>query len=61
MAKLPDYIPISPVTLVCPRCKAKPGRACDLLDGEVEIVHIERIAAAAKGDVAAKRVQKSNG
>ncbi len=55
MAKLPEYIKISPLALVCPRCHAAARQVCDLLDGEVELVHVERIAAAATKDVAARR------
>jgi hypothetical protein len=29
-----------------PRCKAKPGEACDILDDLVELIHLERIEAA---------------
>jgi hypothetical protein len=49
----PKHVAISPMTLTCPRCNAKPGQVCDLFDGEVEIVHVERIKAATAMDVAA--------
>jgi hypothetical protein len=54
---LPDYIPISPMTLTCPRCKAAPGVACQKLRDEVELIHIERIEAAAEKDLAAKKAR----
>jgi len=59
MAKLLEHIPIDPATLVCPRCGAKPGIACDTLKGGAELVHIERIkAAAVKGAAARKAPRK---
>ena len=48
------YIPINPVSLVCPRCSAKAGQACHVLKSELQVVHVERIKAAAVKDVAAK-------
>ncbi|PYX26729.1 MAG: hypothetical protein DMG80_20855 [Acidobacteria bacterium] len=36
----------SPLALTCPRCSAKPGRACIPIAGSIEAVHIERIKAA---------------
>ena len=58
MAKLPEHIAISPMTLLCPRCSAQPGQACDIFDGEFEMVHVERIKWAAAMDVTAKRTEK---
>jgi hypothetical protein len=58
VTKLPDYIAVSPISLVCPRCKAKPGKVCHMLDGAVELVHIERIKAAAAMDVRAKKARE---
>jgi hypothetical protein len=55
LTKPPEYINISPVTLVCPRCNAEPGEACDvLLNDGLELVHIARIKWAAAMDAAAK-------
>ncbi len=55
LTKTPEYINVSPVTLICPRCNAEPGEACDvLLNDGLELVHIERIKWAAAMDVAAK-------
>jgi hypothetical protein len=59
MAKVPDYIQVSPLTLVCPRCKMKPGKACAKpFDDDIEVVHIPRIAAAAAMDAKAKKARK---
>ena len=55
MARLPEHLPVDPATLTCPRCGAKPGRVCDTLNGEVELVHIERIKAAARKNAAARK------
>ena len=55
MTDVPEYLPISPVTLVCPECNAKPGKDCiPLPGGLVGIVHVSRIKAAAKLDSANK-------
>ena len=61
MTKIPEYIPINPMTLVCPRCGAKATQACTILKGEAKLkgetepVHIARIKAAATKDVARKK------
>jgi hypothetical protein len=39
--------PTNPMTLICPRCGAKPGKVCIVFEGEMEVVHVERIEAAA--------------
>ena len=54
---LPEHVAISPMTLVCPRCSAQPGRVCELFDGEVELIHVERIKMAAARDVAANKAR----
>ena len=59
MTKIP-YIPISPVTLVCPQCGAKAGKACKMLRGEIELIHVERIFAAAASDIVAKKELSEN-
>jgi hypothetical protein len=46
------------MTLVCPECGAKAGRACTILRGKVELLHVERFRAAGKKDVAAKKVRR---
>jgi len=48
---IPGYLPISLVTLVCPKCRAKPGKACGTSSGNyLEFVHVARIQAAGKLD-----------
>jgi hypothetical protein len=55
MPDVPEHVTISPMTVACPRCKAGPGKVCEvLLDRDLEIIHVERIMAAAAMDVAAK-------
>jgi hypothetical protein len=54
---LPEHVAISPMSLVCPRCGAQPGQVCELFDGEVELVHVERIKMAATRDIAAKKAR----
>jgi hypothetical protein len=49
-------IAIDPITLVCPRCHAKPGDACEVILGEEPgFVHIERIRAATAANFMAKK------
>ena len=48
MPKLPEQLPVSPMSVTCPRCSASPGRNCVQLAEQVEGIHIERIEAAAK-------------
>ena len=57
MTKTP-YIPINPLTLDCPQCAAKVGHACDMLKGEIELIHVKRIKAAAIEDAAAKKATR---
>ena len=57
--EIPEYLPISPMTLVCPLCNAKPNVVCETAaGGELELVHVARIKAAAKLDVAARKAKK---
>jgi hypothetical protein len=58
MKKIPEYIVVSLVSLWCPRCKAKPGIACDMLDNVVELIHLERIEAAISLDEIAKKTNQ---
>ena len=46
-----EYLPISPLTLACPVCGAKPGHDC-VTPSKVRlyVVHITRVKAAAKMD-----------
>jgi hypothetical protein len=55
--KVPS-ITVSPITLVCPQCGAKAGEACEMLRGEVDLLHIDRIRAAARAEVRAKKADK---
>jgi hypothetical protein len=48
---VPEYLPISPVTLPCPTCEARPGEACGT-GFQLEFVHLARIKVAAKLDQA---------
>jgi len=53
--ELPEYVAVSPVAIICPRCHAEPGDVCELLLGEgLEIVHVERISLALEMDVSAQ-------
>jgi hypothetical protein len=54
LAKLPERVKINPMTLVCPRCHAISRQACNVLAGELDLVHVERIAAAAAKTVEAR-------
>jgi|GEM_PF-3204604 len=50
----PEVLPVSPLSLPCPRCKAKPGKDCHTVLGGLSLVHVERIEAAAKRDATKK-------
>jgi len=54
MAKPRDLL-TSPMTLVCPRCHAVSGQVCEVIAGSLELVHVERIAAAAEKDLEERR------
>jgi hypothetical protein len=54
MATLAEFVAVNPMTLVCPLCKAVEGHSCETAANPSEPVHLERIAAALKIDVAAK-------
>jgi hypothetical protein len=50
---IPEHIPVSPMSLDCPRCGAKPGKDCQKSAGShLPFVHLARIKAAAKLDAA---------
>jgi hypothetical protein len=56
---IPEHIPVSPMTLPCPRCPAKPGEDCQKLAGShLAFVHLARIKAAAKADALAKKARQ---
>jgi hypothetical protein len=57
--EIPEYLPISPISLRCPFCHARPNKVCETaLGGRLEVVHIARIKAAAKIDEARKAGRK---
>jgi hypothetical protein len=58
MKKVPEYSAVRPITLACPRCKAGPNEACDMLDDVLALIHLERIEAAVSRNQAAKAQQK---
>lgn len=50
-----EYLPVSPITLPCPLCGAKPGHDCETPSNvRLYIVHVARIKAAATMDLARK-------
>jgi hypothetical protein len=56
---IPEYLPVSPISIVCSLCNAKPNKACATSSGGyLEVVHVARIKAAAKTDVAARKARK---
>ena len=57
MGSLPEFVAVNPMTLECPRCKAEKGHTCETNGKDPEPVHLERIAAALKIDVAAKEAR----
>ena len=59
MPRIP-YIPVNPVSLVCPQCGAMAGKACKMLRGELRSIHVEWIAVAAEKDVAARKALSAN-
>jgi hypothetical protein len=46
---VPKRLPVSPISLKCPRCEAKPGLDCMTTSGGFAAIHIERIQMAALG------------
>ena len=50
-----EYVAISPMSVVCPNCRAEPGDVCKSpVRGGLAIVHVERIKLALAMDVSAK-------
>jgi hypothetical protein len=45
---VPEVLPISPISLVCPFCKAKPNQDCQTSSGGFSVLHIARILKAAR-------------
>ena len=60
MAKnsIPEVLSTSPVSLTCPYCGAKRGEDCETLRGEVALVHVARIEAAANADTRKRNKQE---
>jgi hypothetical protein len=44
---VPEDLPVSPISLPCPYCKAKPGKDCATISGTLAVVHLARVKAAA--------------
>jgi hypothetical protein len=56
---IPEFLPVSPITIRCSLCDAKPNKACATsAGGFLEVVHAARIKAAAKMDDAARKARK---
>jgi hypothetical protein len=47
MPTLPDPFATSPISLRCPLCHAVAWQLCQVVAGDLELFHMERIAAAA--------------
>jgi hypothetical protein len=54
-ASMSEMLPTSPISLVCPLCKAKPDHDCVTDVGEFSAIHIARIEAAVSMGKARKR------
>jgi hypothetical protein len=52
---VPEILPTSPISLICPLCKAKPDHDCVTDIGEFSAIHIARINAAVSIGRAIKR------
>jgi hypothetical protein len=51
-----EYLPISPMTLTCPVCGAKPGHDCETpSEVRLYVIHLNRVKAAAKMDGNARK------
>jgi hypothetical protein len=53
-----EYLTFSPMALTCPQMQGETGEVCELLEGEVEIVHVQRIEEAARMNAAVKDIQE---
>jgi hypothetical protein len=56
MENVPEYVAVSPIILDCPRCKAEPNEACDMLDDVVALIHLDRIEA----DITLNQAKRAN-
>jgi len=57
---IPEFLPVSPVSLTCPFCKAKPGKDCATRSGGIAVLHIQRILVAAAQNKAKKRIPRED-
>jgi hypothetical protein len=48
--KIPEFLPTSPMSLLCPTCMPMPGRDCITTAGGFAALHIARVRAAALAD-----------
>ena len=46
LSRASAHLPISPLALSCPMCKAKPRMDCQTSEGSFSMVHVARIKAA---------------
>jgi hypothetical protein len=46
--EIPEELPASPASVVCPRCNAKPGSDCLVTGSGLAVVHLERVRAASQ-------------
>ena len=44
---IPPVLPVSPISVECPHCKAQPGRDCIADAGGFSAIHLARLQAAA--------------
>jgi hypothetical protein len=49
------------MALVCPRCYAVAGQVCEVVAGDLELVHVERIEAAAAKTVETRHEEREPG
>jgi hypothetical protein len=52
--EISDILPVSPLSLQCPHCQARPNKDCTASSGGFSVLHVERIQAAAAKDKAKK-------
>ena len=57
---IPEVLPVNPISLVCPFCKAKKGKDCATSSGGFSVLYLARIQAAALKDSARKRDRLKN-
>ena len=57
LSRASAHLPISPLALNCPMCKAKPRMDCQTSAGSFSMVHVARIKAAMRINVAARKAR----